>query len=89
VTRGRLLLLEPQKNMPKLKFPKRQRVSALARTAYTRKEIAESLGVSEGLIGLEIKRGHLHAFKVGDRTLILKTELDNYVQSNQVAAKAS
>jgi len=49
------------------------------RLAYSLKEVAEMLGVSQGHLRNEHKRGKLKFSKSSDRTLILATELQRYL----------
>ncbi|MFZ1886718.1 MAG: excisionase family DNA-binding protein [Candidatus Binataceae bacterium] len=61
----------------------RQRAE-LARRAFAVREIAASLGVSEGFVRLEIGRGLLPTIRAGRRVLIPAAGLESYL-----AARAS
>jgi excisionase family DNA binding protein len=49
------------------------------RVAFSVAELAAQLGVSEGLLRLEIQRGRLKPARVGRRLVIMKPELDRYL----------
>ncbi|MGA7869388.1 MAG: helix-turn-helix domain-containing protein [Candidatus Binatus sp.] len=51
----------------------------LPRRAFGVAEIADSLGVSEGFVRLEINRGHLPIIRAGRRVLISASELEKYL----------
>jgi len=57
----------------------KQENSKCERLAYSLKEVAEMLGLSEGHLRNEHKRGKLKFSKSSDRTLILATELHRYL----------
>ncbi len=49
------------------------------RVAYRVSEVARALGVSAGLVRLEIARGNLGAVRVGRRVLIHAAEFEAFV----------
>jgi excisionase family DNA binding protein len=51
----------------------------LPRLTYGIKEVAESLGVSEAFIRLEIDRKHLQVIRAGRRVLVIKSSFDEYI----------
>lgn len=56
-------------------------MSADGRLAYSVAEVVEHTGLCRDTIYRAITSGALTARKLGRRTLILKTELDGYLQS--------
>lgn len=50
-----------------------------ARIAYTVKEAAAALGISEWTVREEISRGHIESFRMGARILIPRRSLENLV----------
>ncbi len=54
------------------------------RLAYGVHEAARLLGVSAGLLRLEITRGHLNPLRVGRRIVLSRTELDAYLARNRI-----
>jgi len=59
----------------------KDRKGLLAR-AYSVGEVAESLGVSQGLVRLEIQRGRLRALHVGRRVIITPEALDRWLKGS-------
>jgi len=55
-------------------------------TVFTVNEAAAYLKISPEFLYNPVRRGNLHTFRLGARTLILGTELDRFVQSAQHAA---
>jgi excisionase family DNA binding protein len=53
----------------------------LPRLTYSIGEIAESLGVSEGFVRLEIQRGKLDTRRAGRRVLVTKASFDQYLDA--------
>lgn len=70
-----------------------QKHQPLPRLAYTLPEVARAFGVSLKLLRLEIRRGHLRAFRIGgggeggllnSRLLIRASDLEQYVAARMV-----
>ena len=58
------------------------RTLATRRLAYSLRETSLFLGVSQGHLRNENKRGKLRFFKSGRRTLVLMTDLEDYLKTN-------
>jgi excisionase family DNA binding protein len=50
------------------------------RVSYGIREVAAAMGVSEGFIRVEIKRGQLKTFRRGRRVLISKAAFNEYTE---------
>jgi len=57
----------------------------MERLAYGIEEVAEMLGCSSGFIRLEWKRGKLVITKLGRRRVVMKPDLDAYLQAGRKA----
>jgi len=51
------------------------------RLALSRDEAAEAIGTSVGFVDLEVRRGHLRSVKRGRRVLILRRDLERYLEA--------
>ncbi|OAI44270.1 hypothetical protein AYO42_04950 [Rhizomicrobium sp. SCGC AG-212-E05] len=51
------------------------------RLAYSIKEVRNMTGISNAKIYSDIKKGLLHSTKAGGRTLVLATDLQNWIES--------
>ncbi len=51
------------------------------RLAYSLAEVAKMLGVSIGHLRNEHRRGHLKLSKCGNRTVVLVSDLDSYLEN--------
>jgi excisionase family DNA binding protein len=54
------------------------------RLTFSIGETARMLGISEGLVRLEITRGHLNPHRIGRRVVLSRTDIDAYLARNQV-----
>jgi excisionase family DNA binding protein len=59
------------------------------RLAFSVVEAARLLGVSPGLLRLEITRGKLKPQRVGRRVVLSRKELDSYLARNQVEPRGT
>ena len=64
---------------------KKKRVKATERLAYGCDEVAAMCGVSESLVRLEVKRGRLRSYRIGERILISADSLLVYLAERQAA----
>lgn len=58
----------------------------LARRAWGLPEIAESLGVSVGLLRKQIDEGKLRSIRLGKRVLVSEEELQKYINQGHEAS---
>ena len=58
----------------------KETILGIERLGYSLREVAEMLGVSQGHLRNEHRRGKLKFSKSSDRTLILATELQRYLR---------
>ena len=61
---------------------------AMQRRAWSVDEVAQSHGVSPGLVRLEIARGKLRATRIGRRLIISAEALNDWLQQGQAATAA-
>ena len=61
---------------------------AMQRRAWSVDEVAQSHGVSPGLVRLEIARGKLRATRIGRRLIISAEALNDWLQQGQAANDA-
>lgn len=59
--------------------------STVEKKAFSIAEVAASLGVARSFVYLLITRGELRSFHIGRRHLVLKTDLDDFLQRQSEA----
>jgi len=59
-----------------------------ARLAFRVTEVAAMIGVSAAFVRLELARGNLNATRLGRRIVLMRTELERYLESRQTVAGA-
>jgi hypothetical protein len=52
----------------------------IEREAYSLREVSDATSISRRKLSLDIKNGVLIAKKIGTRTIVLKEDLDRYLQ---------
>jgi excisionase family DNA binding protein len=57
----------------------------VTRIAYSIKEVASQIGVSAGLVRLEIARGVLRPTQIGRRLVVAHEELQRYLRENTIS----
>jgi excisionase family DNA binding protein len=57
-------------------------ITEKTRIAFSVEEIAKQTSLSKAFLRLEIKRGKLRVKRFGRRVLVLKSDLENYLQTN-------
>lgn len=56
--------------------------------AFSLRQVSQNLGVSEGFLRHEIRRGNLRPTRLGTRVLLTDDELHRYIRANTPTAPA-